>query len=68
VRYAAELELDVARFDHDRASDEVLTRIARDVASAEASGVVRGTPTLSIDGVLYERGYDAATLVKALRG
>jgi protein-disulfide isomerase len=65
--YAAEAELDVARFEHDRASDAAMARIARDVESAEASGVVRGTPTLFIEGVLYEGGYDSATLVEALR-
>src|SRR6478735_1162114 len=43
--YANEIGLDVARFDRDRADAEVLTRINRDVASGEATGVVHGTPT-----------------------
>jgi protein-disulfide isomerase len=65
-RYAIELELDVARFGQDRVSPDVLRRIRRDVESGNASGEVRGTPTLFIDGVLQLGGYDAATLLKAL--
>ena len=65
-RYAGELELDVARFDHDRTGADVLGRIRRDVESGKASGEVRGTPTLFIDGVVHRGGYDAATLMEAL--
>jgi protein-disulfide isomerase len=64
--YASEIGLDLDRFDRDRADAEVLARIARDVTSAEASGVVRGTPTLFIDGVLHEGGYDSAAFIEAL--
>jgi protein-disulfide isomerase len=67
-RYASQLELDIARFDSDRARDEVRARIRRDVESGEASGEVRGTPTLFIDGVVHEGGYDATTLIEALTG
>src|SRR6185437_1904861 len=49
LAYANEVGLDVSRFDRDRRDKEVEARIARDVASGEASGVVRGTPTLFID-------------------
>jgi protein-disulfide isomerase len=65
-RYAAELELDLARFDQDRFGPDVLRRIRRDVESGIATGEVRGTPTLFIDGVVHLGGYDAATLTKAL--
>ena len=64
--YADETGLDLPRFDRDRADADVLARIARDVASAEASGVVRGTPTLFVDGVLHRGGYDPAALLEAL--
>ena len=64
--YAAELELDVALFDSDRTSAGVLGRVHRDVQSAIASGEVRGTPTLFIDGVVYRGGYDVAALLEAL--
>jgi glutaredoxin len=67
-RYAAELELDVARFDRDRSDAEVQRRIRRDVESGLASGEVRGTPTLFIDGVVHRGGYDAATLIEELAG
>ena len=65
-RYAAELGLDVARFDRDRTGADVAARIRRDVESGLASGEVRGTPTLFIDGVVHLGGYDAATLMEAL--
>jgi protein-disulfide isomerase len=64
--HARETGLDLARFDRDRAADDVMARIARDVASGETTGVVRGTPTLFIDGVLYEGGYEPAAFKDAL--
>jgi protein-disulfide isomerase len=65
-RYAAQLDLDVARFDQDRISTDVEDRIRRDIDSGIASGEVRGTPTLFIDGVVHSAGYDIATLLEAL--
>ena len=65
-RYAAQLALDVAAFDRDRASSAVADRIRRDVDSGLASGQVAGTPTLFIDGVVHLGGYDEATLLEAL--
>jgi len=67
-RYAAEFELDVVRFDQDRFSADVQARIHRDVESGMASGEVRGTPTLFIDGVVHLGSYDAETLTGALGG
>jgi protein-disulfide isomerase len=67
-RYAVELELDVALFDSDRTGAAVLGRVGRDVESGIASGEVRGTPTLFVDGVVHRGGYDAATLLEALAG
>jgi protein-disulfide isomerase len=64
--YARELGLDIARFDQDRSADQVLERIARDVASGNASGEVLGTPTLFINGRVHRGSYDAATLLQAL--
>ena len=66
--YAAQLDLDVAAFDRDRAGTAVADRIRRDVDSGLASGQVLGTPTLFIDGVVHLVGYDAATLMEALAG
>jgi protein-disulfide isomerase len=64
--YAGEIGLDLDRFEQDRNGDDVAARIARDVASGESTGVVRGTPTLFIDGVLHESGYETETLLAAL--
>ena len=65
-QYAAELKLELDRFDHDRAGDPILRRVARDLESGNDSGQVAGTPTLFIDGVLYGGSYDAATLIEVL--
>jgi protein-disulfide isomerase len=64
--YANELGLDVPRFDQDRGRDDVAARIARDIASGEATGVILGTPTLFINGALHEGGHDTATLLEAI--
>jgi protein-disulfide isomerase len=65
--YAAELGLDVDRFDVDRAGREVMQRIVRDVESGLATGEVLGTPTLFVNGVVHRGEHDAATLMEALR-
>ncbi len=64
--YAAQLGLDGAVFDRDRATRAVLERIRRDVDSGLASGQVAGTPTLFIDGVVHRGGYDPPALLAAL--
>jgi protein-disulfide isomerase len=64
--YAAQLGLDVAAFDRDRAGSVVADRIRRDVDSGLASGQVLGTPTLFIDGVVHRGGYDPPALLAAL--
>ena len=65
-QYAAQLGLDVARFDEDRVGPDVRRRIRRDIDTGLASREVRGTPTLFVDGVVYVGRYDAATLMEAL--
>jgi protein-disulfide isomerase len=64
--YAAEIELDLDRFEEDRTDAAVLGRVRRDVQSGMASGEVRGTPTLFIDGVVHRGDYDAGALLDAL--
>jgi Na+:H+ antiporter, NhaA family len=64
--YAAQLGLDVAASDRDRASIAVADRIRRDAGSGLASGQVVGTPTLFIDGVVHRGGYDPPTLLAAM--
>ncbi len=65
-RYASELGLDLSRFERDRISPDVVQRIERDVETGLATGEVRGTPTLFIDGVVHLGAHDAATLAEAL--
>jgi len=65
-RYAGELALDLAAFDRDQGGPGVRDRIRRDVESAIASGEVRGTPTLFIDGAVHLGGYDTESLLAAL--
>ena len=64
--YAAELELDVARFEADRTGADVGARIQRDVESGLATGDGHGTPTIFIHGVVHRGAYDAAALIEAL--
>ena len=64
--YASDLGLDVARFALDWAGEPVREHIVRDVEGGLASGEVRGTPTLFIDGVVHRGGYDPDTLLAAL--
>jgi protein-disulfide isomerase len=66
LAYAAELGLDPDRFREDITGEEVLARIRRDVESGIATGEVRGTPTLFIDGEIHRGSYDAAVLLEAL--
>ena len=65
-RYAAELGLDGELFERDRFGEPAIDRIRRDIESGIASGEVRGTPTLFIDGVVHRGSYDAATLLDVL--
>jgi protein-disulfide isomerase len=51
-RRASELGLDLARFDSDRRSEQVIARVRRDFESGIRAGVVT-TPTLWSAGVLY---------------
>ena len=64
--YAAELGVDLERFRTDIGGEPVHTRIRRDVESGIASGEVRGTPTLFIDGEVHRGSYDVATLLEAI--
>jgi hypothetical protein len=50
----------------DEEVDHVRGAPAGDVESGLASGEVRGTPTLFIDGVVHLGGYNAASLTRAL--
>jgi protein-disulfide isomerase len=65
-RYAAELRLDVERFDADRGAEAVLARVIRDFRSGMETGEVRGTPTLFIDGAVHRGAHDLDSLRAAM--
>ncbi len=65
TRHAEELGLDVDRFWDELRRREHAPRVDRDVASADASGVV-GTPTFFINGRRHRGAYDVAHLTGAV--
>jgi protein-disulfide isomerase len=65
-RYAAEIGLDVSRFQLDRFGPHVLARIGRDVASGLASGEIRETPTLFIGAAVYREGWSSDRILAAV--
>jgi protein-disulfide isomerase len=65
IRYASELDLDATRFSDDLEEGEFGARIARDVESADLSGV-SGTPTFFINGQRHYGAYDLNTLTAAI--
>jgi protein-disulfide isomerase len=67
VRYAREIGLDTATFERDVRAGTYSRRVARDVASAEASGVA-GTPTFFINDERYTGAYDVDSMERAVRG
>ena len=66
VRYAQQLDLDVARFSSDIHRHAGAPRVAADVESADLSGVL-GTPTFFINGRRHHGAYDIETLSNAIR-
>jgi protein-disulfide isomerase len=66
ARHAAELGLDVDRFTEDLLSRRFAMRVARDVESADESGVA-GTPTFFINGRRHYGAYDIDSLTDALQ-
>jgi Na+/H+ antiporter NhaA len=65
-RYAKEIGLDMDRFWDDLHDRRHAQRVAEDVASADASGVV-GTPTFFINGRRHQGAYDVPTLTGEVR-
>jgi protein-disulfide isomerase len=64
-RYAMELGLDVDRFNRDRSSSAIASRINRDLDGGERSGV-EGTPTFYVNGMRHDGGYDLESLRPAI--
>jgi len=63
----ADLGLDAERMGSEVDAGACRDRVARDRASAEASGAT-GTPTFFVNGVRFFGAYDAGSLVEALDG
>ena len=66
LAYAQALELDLERFAADLSEHRHAPKLREDFLSGVRSGV-NGTPTLFINGVRYDRGYDLPTLLDSLR-
>jgi protein-disulfide isomerase len=64
--HAADLGLDVDRFVADLTERRYAGRVARDVDSADGSGV-GGTPTFFVNGRRHHGAYDLATLSAAVK-
>src|SRR5215471_15619424 len=58
--------MSVFQFDRDRTSREVTSRIDRDLASGEDSGV-EGTPTFYVNDVRHDGMYDVEGLRAAIQ-
>ncbi|HEX8752434.1 MAG TPA: DsbA family protein [Solirubrobacterales bacterium] len=63
----SELGLDAERMVAELGSGAHRERVARDLASAEASGAT-GTPAFFVNGARHWGAYDASSLVEALEG
>ncbi|HSM94773.1 MAG TPA: Na+/H+ antiporter NhaA [Rhizomicrobium sp.] len=61
---AREIGLDMDRFERDLAAPETLARVDDDLDEARRNGV-KGTPTIFIDGVLYDGAWDFFSLADA---
>jgi protein-disulfide isomerase len=66
LNYARELGLDVERFERELRRHEYSARIARDIQSADLSGVT-GTPSFFVNGQRHYGAYDLASLESAVR-
>jgi Na+/H+ antiporter NhaA len=66
LSYAEELGLDTQRFHDDLERRRHETHVARDVESADLSGVA-GTPTFFINGQRYHGSFDLASLSAAVQ-
>ena len=67
LEVARDLGLDAERMEAEIEAGAHRERVARDVASAEASGAT-GTPTFFVNGKRLFGAYDASSLVEALEG
>jgi protein-disulfide isomerase len=67
LKVGMDLGLDIDQMTAEIDSGAHRDRVARDVASAEASGAT-GTPTFFVNGKRFFGAYDASSLIEALEG
>ncbi|HEV8194058.1 MAG TPA: thioredoxin domain-containing protein [Ktedonobacterales bacterium] len=65
IQYAADLDLDIPRFEEGLTTHTYAARVREDFLSGIRSGV-NGTPTFFINGRRHDGSYDAETLQSAL--
>ncbi len=65
LEYAAELELDVERFERDLKEHTFADKVREDFKSGVRSGV-NGTPTFFINGSRYDGPWDVESLIEAI--
>lgn len=65
LEYAAELELDVERFERDLKEHTYADKVREDFKSGVRSGV-NGTPTFFINGSRYDGPWDVESLIEAI--
>jgi NhaA family Na+:H+ antiporter len=65
VQYAADLGLDVARFERELTAHLYADRVREDFRSGRQSGV-SGTPTFFINGMRYDGPWDLESLLEAI--
>ncbi|MGH9115710.1 MAG: Na+/H+ antiporter NhaA [Acidimicrobiales bacterium] len=66
ARYAAQIGIDVTRFERDLRERAGASHVAEDVDSADLSGV-SGTPTFFVNGRRHHGAYDIDTLTAAVK-
>lgn len=64
--YARRLKLNMDKLKADIESDEIITKVKADVASAKSAGV-NGTPTMYLEGRLLRNVRDPANLIAAVK-
>jgi NhaA family Na+:H+ antiporter len=62
---AAQLSLDMAKFDHDANDPQTIHHVDQDLADGKASGV-SATPTIFVDALRYDGPWDFYSMLEAV--
>ncbi|OGH24947.1 MAG: disulfide bond formation protein DsbA [Candidatus Levybacteria bacterium RIFCSPLOWO2_01_FULL_39_24] len=66
LSYAKNLKLDIAQFNKDIESEEIIKKVKNDFMSGVRSGV-NGTPTFYINGARFDESYELDLLLRAIK-